>query len=1029
MHNKIFCHFFHGNPGLFYLRICLIFTMTWAFQFNALSQELDRTDLIKNLIQESMEEGDIPGLSLVIIDGEEASVHNYGFADVEQRSRVTNKTLFELGSNTKAYTALAILKLVQDGKLDLDYHVSDYLPWFQVLHEGTRAKISLRQLIHHTSGIPWSTISLIPASDTRDALRQTVERINGIALITIPGWKLEYATINYDVLALILEEVTGMPYEAYVQQEIFTPLGLSSTTVGTPMASDQMATGYKISFFKPRPYTPPPFRGNHAAGYAISNAEDMTAWLRYQLDLNSDPFDSLIRLSHQRDETVRPLNLSSYAYGWEVSLSGNRIIDHAGLNPNFSSYLAFNKKEKIGIALMTNSNSQQTQKLGKNLMNVLTGRDIQTHQISGDPMDAQFGVITIVLGLFLLVVLVFVGFVVFRIITGKRSYESISRKKSIELLVMLLVMLPYFYGIYIIPEALADFTWEAIPVWTASSFQITLVIASVAIMMGFLAHVLSSLFPEENEYLKDAPLIILFSILSGLSNVAAILLITSSINSNMQLKYQLFYLSLTVLVYLIGVKLVRTKMTYLTRNAVFKLRIKLVNLIFKTSFERFEKIDNGRVYTTLNGDVGQLGQSANMIVNIITNLITVIGSFVYMASLSFWSTAATTFIVLLLCGVYYYVSKNTQHLFEESRETNTVYMGLLNEMISGFKELSLHLKKRLTFKQDIARSADEFRVKSARANIKFINAFLIGESLLLFTLAVVAFAIQRIFPDVETYVIVGFIIILLYIMGPLNAILLAIPQAMQLRIAQNRINDLIRDLESSQDLEGMLGDLTKDELLVDSFVAKSITYEYGGEEHNFAVGPIDLEIKKGEVIFIIGGNGSGKSTLAKLLTGLYHPHQGEIQINGKTIHPSRLGEYFSTVLSPFHLFKKIYSLDEGEQKESVNQYFDLLEIQDKVELVDNAYSTVNLSSGQRKRVALFQCYLEDKPIFLFDEWAADQDPTFRKIFYHELIPKMKEQGKTVIAITHDDQYFHAADRIYKMDAGQFKPLTSFMDSV
>jgi ABC-type siderophore export system fused ATPase/permease subunit len=197
-------------------------------------------------------------------------------------------------------------------------------------------------------------------------------------------------------------------------------------------------------------------------------------------------------------------------------------------------------------------------------------------------------------------------------------------------------------------------------------------------------------------------------------------------------------------------------------------------------------------------------------------------------------------------------------------------------------------------------------------------------------------------------------------------------------------------------------------------------YESENEEEPFTIGPLDFEAKRGEITFIIGGNGSGKTTLAKLLTGLYIPEEGYIQIEGKEIEKNQLGEYFSTVFSGFHLFEKLYDVDISKKEKVVDNYIKLLRLQDKVEIKENSFSTIDLSGGQRKRLALLQCYLEDAPIYLFDEVAADQDPEFRKFFYRNLLMRMKEEGKIVIAITHDDHYFDVADRIIKMDMGKIE---------
>jgi ABC-type siderophore export system fused ATPase/permease subunit len=200
-------------------------------------------------------------------------------------------------------------------------------------------------------------------------------------------------------------------------------------------------------------------------------------------------------------------------------------------------------------------------------------------------------------------------------------------------------------------------------------------------------------------------------------------------------------------------------------------------------------------------------------------------------------------------------------------------------------------------------------------------------------------------------------------------------------------------------------------------------YKKGDQQDGFEIGPVNLEVKHGETLFIIGGNGSGKTTLAMLLTGLYEPHQGSILINEKKVTGSQLSEYFSAVFNPLFLFDKLYNIDVQGKSEQLKKYLKLLNLDEKVEVSGNQYSTINLSGGQRKRLALLQCYLEDSPIYLFDEWAADQDPEYRNFFYRTLLPEMKKAGKIVIAITHDDHYFDVADKVVKMHMGRLEIYT------
>ncbi len=313
------------------------------------------------------------------------------------------------------------------------------------------------------------------------------------------------------------------------------------------------------------------------------------------------------------------------------------------------------------------------------------------------------------------------------------------------------------------------------------------------------------------------------------------------------------------------------------------------------------------------------------------------------------------------------------------------------------------------------------------ALVKFVNASLIGQSLLIFVLAIVGFAVPIILPDIQFYTLMSFIIILLYIIGPVTTILSAIPTLMQLKIAWNRVQSFINDIPANLSLNKLLKMTLLDEKMIHSIKVQSLCYKYNNEnndEEGFSVGPINMEVNKGEVLFIIGGNGSGKTTLAKLITGLYNPHDGQILVNNREVRTNEVGEYFSTVFNPNHLFQKLYNADISGRSGELEEYLSTLQLIDKVKIGNKEYNTIDLSGGQRKRLALLQCYLEDKPIFLFDEWAADQDPEYKRFFYKELLPKMKKSGKIVIAISHDDHYFDVADKILKMDNGKVEYVSS-----
>jgi putative ATP-binding cassette transporter len=197
-------------------------------------------------------------------------------------------------------------------------------------------------------------------------------------------------------------------------------------------------------------------------------------------------------------------------------------------------------------------------------------------------------------------------------------------------------------------------------------------------------------------------------------------------------------------------------------------------------------------------------------------------------------------------------------------------------------------------------------------------------------------------------------------------------------------------------------------------------YRRENEESEFILGPIDLSIRSGELLFITGGNGSGKTTLAKLLVGLYIPQQGEISLDGQTITNELRDNYrqlFSVVFSDFYLFENLLGVSDFNVETKAQDYLEKLQLDHRVQIKERKLSTLELSQGQRKRLALLTAYLEDRPIYVFDEWAADQDPQFKEVFYFELLPKLKAAGKTAIVISHDDRYYHVADRVVKLNYG------------
>lgn len=273
------------------------------------------------------------------------------------------------------------------------------------------------------------------------------------------------------------------------------------------------------------------------------------------------------------------------------------------------------------------------------------------------------------------------------------------------------------------------------------------------------------------------------------------------------------------------------------------------------------------------------------------------------------------------------------------------------------------------------------------------------------------------------------VLAVLYIMGPLVMLVSAMPMLAQGRIACTRLADFGFSINEphpepeTSDADNVL--LLDHKKSWGSIQLKNVHMNYKDPQSSsgFALGPIDLTIHSGELVYIVGGNGCGKSTLAKVFCGLYIPQEGQLLLDGTAVTDDSRGNYrdlFSAVFSDFHVFNRLIGPDEKEHPstDQAQKYLSTLGLEEKVKIEGLGYSTTtDLSYGQQKRLALVCAYLEDRPIYLLDEWAADQDPPFKRFFYEELLPDLKRRGKTILIITHDDQYFQLADRIIKLADG------------
>ncbi|MDN9008815.1 cyclic peptide export ABC transporter [Brevibacillus laterosporus] len=999
-------------------------TQTSAATLSLSSQRLEQ---IEEFITKQMNTAEIPGLQVIIVEKDKTIYQKgFGYADILSNKPVTNETLFELGSNSKAFTGLAILELADKGLIDLNDPVTKYLPWLNLSYKGKIQPITIRQFLYHTSGVPVKSIGFLPEGNEEDALEKTVRTLLSQELNREPGTKYEYATINYDVLGLVIEKVSKQSFETYIKQNILHPLELSHTYVGEQNADQtQKATGYKIGFTEPQHYNPPSFRGNTPAGYLISNGVDMARWMKIQIGATgTGSFNlDLIKASHEPDRKVKPSsNGSSYAAGWEVYQSGDGEISHSGSNPTFSSFIVIRPTEQIGVAVLANMNSNYTVNIGQGIMNMLLDKEAPPiHSDLNKKLDQLAFSIICVVAPVSLAILFLLGRIFLELGKKQRKLQVTKKNVIVGLPFHLLLLCIFSLTIFYLPNLLfMELTWEFIKVWIPETIMLAVYGVAIAFVL-YLFYSLLLLFSkkkQENIYFS----LIVLSIVSGFGNAFIIFIVNEAfVRTNNLVNGLLFYFIIGIFMYVVSQKILRSRLVTLTNQLVYEKRMELVEKMLQTSFSSLEQIEHGRIQATLNNDTEVISRAINIIITCVTNLITLVCCFIYLGVMNFYAFVLSALIIGLVAAIYYLIGEKANKLWEKTRDIQNVFFKFISDMTSGFKELTLHRRKREEFHLAVQESCAEYRDKRAEGDLKFANVFIIGELLFIIVIGCVVFIFPEIFKQMDVDMLRNYVFVFLYMTGPVNGLLNGLPQIVMIRISWKRITNMIQELALAKDKEQDKVILPENIKQPVRMIVTDVSYDYKAqEERGFSVGPINFEFASGEIIFITGGNGSGKSTLAKLLTGLYAPVKGEISINGSKVSHAQLNQYYSAIFGDFHLFDRLYGIDFKKSEKEIERYLEVLELQDKVKVENGVFSTTKLSTGQKKRLALFITYLEDRPICLFDEWAADQDPEYRRFFYQVLLPDMKQKGKCIIAITHDDQYFHIADKVIKMDAGQMK---------
>jgi putative ATP-binding cassette transporter len=513
------------------------------------------------------------------------------------------------------------------------------------------------------------------------------------------------------------------------------------------------------------------------------------------------------------------------------------------------------------------------------------------------------------------------------------------------------------------------------------------------------------------------------ALLSGACNAGLIALVNRGLNRNgMQLRTLAMWFVVLVLGKVGSQLLSQGLLAKFAQKSISELRYDLIRRILSVPLRRLEEIGSPAILVALTDDVFNIAQALLAIPLTSVNIALVFGGAVYLGWLS-WKLLATMMIFMVLGGISYrlLIGSAYKYLHLAREEESRLYRHF-RSLTEGIKELKLHRNRRVNFmREHVWESAEAFQNHNVRAEYRFVLAQNWNYILLYVLVGLLIFVLPGVQP-ISTPTLTGYVLMILFLMGPLAGVMSSFSLFGRAEVALEKVEKLGGTLASYEAERDALPKTETKEFIEELELVNVIhTYRTDSDEMDFVLGPVNLQFGPGELVFLVGGNGSGKSTLAKIITGLYFPEGGEIRLNGKVVDHHNRDEYrqiFSAVFADFYLFDTLMGLNGSHLDEQAQEYLEELHLHRKVKIANGALSTTSLSQGQRKRLALLTAYLEDRPFYLFDEWASDQDPQFKRVFYTQLLPELKARGKTVLVITHDDQYFHLADRIIKLDYGQ-----------
>jgi putative pyoverdin transport system ATP-binding/permease protein len=482
--------------------------------------------------------------------------------------------------------------------------------------------------------------------------------------------------------------------------------------------------------------------------------------------------------------------------------------------------------------------------------------------------------------------------------------------------------------------------------------------------------------------------------------------------------------ALVVAVHYLSAKHMYHRTAAIVESALHRIKIRIVDKLEKADIQGVERIGTAEIYDGITDNLSVVSNYATLISGFLQSVFILAFAVLYVAWISLPTFIAITVLLTIGYSMYRERAKELETYLQRLGDTRVAFLDQLADLLKGFKEVKLNRRRGRDICTDIAQSSEALRGFNLKSGAMNSDNFLFASGNLYALIGLIVLIIPQ-YVDVDSSALVDIVAALLFLWGPMTVLVTGAPAYIRSNVALDRAQTLEGKLDKA--IQETQIALDADDAWQGGFgaiAARGMEFEYvsGDGDGTFRIGPLDVDIAEGEIVFIVGGNGSGKSTALKVLTGLYPPTGGKLLVGGVRVDSDNVAAYrekISAIYTDFHLFAKLYGLLDVDPA-AVHRLIAQMELQQKTSFEDKGFTNRNLSTGQRKRLAMIVALLEDRPICVFDEWAADQDPEFRAYFYEQLLPALKQRGKTVIAVTHDDRFFHCADQVITMEYGRIR---------